>query len=240
MRHGLFCRAAFVAVSLSALPQLAVADIFDARWCANGRERSDAITTWCSVAVPNGDFLGASPPIGTETGGFRHPWESPFSWWRITPPRDHSVRDHLLPWEFVGTGEPSYAAGDRPKPGVVLNKPGDSVFQWIPVPGSDGTWDGATEYSVRVTYAPYGAGGKVGLGMKLIIADDEDEKVSSEFQDENAGTPDLPATFVARLEAPPNTRISQLGIAIGKGGDALPLLIQGVEVVETRGLYTDF
>jgi hypothetical protein len=32
MRHGLFCRAAFVAVSLSALPQMAVADIFDARW----------------------------------------------------------------------------------------------------------------------------------------------------------------------------------------------------------------
>lgn len=247
MKRGMFVGGMLAAAALIALPQLADArsgSLFDATSCDKGRDRASdpraTLVSWCLVTVPNGNFAGAQRPAGSETGNYRHPWEPAFSWTQITPRTEHPVRDHLMPWGYLGEGEPSYATGVNARPGVVVSHPGDSVFQWLPVPGDDGTWDGATSYTVRVTYAPYGGKGSVGLGIKLIAADDDGEKVSIAFEDAKAGTSERPGMFEARLEVPPNTRVTQLGVALGKTGDATPLLIQDVAVVEAKEVHIDF
>jgi hypothetical protein len=233
MQHGMFARGALTMACLFALPPIAAADDFAAPSCETGREKSRyGGHSWCRVTLPNGDFAGAPPPVGTETGDYKHPWESSFSWWRITPRRDHPIGDHLKPWGFYGEGTPSYPTGIHAKPGVVLNNPGDSIFQWIDVPTYDGMQTTATQYTVRVTYAPYNTGGDVGIGMKIIVADENGERISKEFEGSAAGMEGRPATFEAQLTVPRYTPISQLGVAIGKAADASPLLIQDVAIVE--------
>jgi hypothetical protein len=244
MKQGTFNRGVLLVGCLLAFPQVAAAGVDTSIACESGRERASdsraAVRSWCSVAVPNGDFTGAPRPQGSETGSHVHPWEPAFSWWRSTLPTEHSIGDHLLPWRFHGEGEPSYSTGEKATPGVVLSKPGDSIFQWIPLPADDGKWDGAKWYKVQVTYAAYQSEGDVGVGMKLIAADDNGEKVSQTFDNRYAFKADGLSTFVAELEVPPSTRLTQLGIAIGKTDDATPLIIRKVTVTDEEGLFIDF
>ena len=243
-KHGTFARFALVATCLSALSPVVTAEDFNAVSCESGREKSKyGGHTYCRVTLPNGDFGGAPPPVGTENGDYKHPWESSFSWWRITPRVDHRIEEHLMPWGFYGEGRPSYAKGVDAAPGVVLDKPGDSIFQWVDVPDHDGTQGSVTYYTLRVTYAPYRSSGSAIIGMKVIVADDKDEKLSALFEDTKAGSPSAPATFEAVVTLPPETPVTQLGIAIGKKGDASPVMIKEVALVartDPHGPIEDF
>lgn len=241
MKHGMFNRVAVIAACVFGLPQVAAADAFDAISCNKGREQGHpSHVSLCRVTVPNGNFAGAPPPVGTETGSHRHPWEPTFTWLPGMPRPEHVIGNHLIPWAFHGNGAPSYPKKVNATPGVVLSKPGDAVFQWIAVPAHDGTQSKGTQYLVRVSYAPYGIKGSVGLGMRLIVADETTEHVSEEFETTTTGTANnSPATFEAEVFVPAHTRITQLGVAVGKAGDASPLVIHDVAVVEMTFPYVD-
>jgi hypothetical protein len=238
MKQGMFTRGALMSACLFALTQVAAAEDFDAVSCETGREKSHyGGHTYCRVTVPNGDFAGAPPPVGTENGDYKHPWESSFSWWKITPRRDHRIAEHLKPWGFYGDGTPSYATGIDATPGVVLNTPGDSIFQWIDVPNHDGTQSSVSFYTLRVTYAAYKSAGPASIGMKVIVADDKEETLSEVFEDTKAGSLSVPAIFETTVTLPPGTPVTQLGVAIGKKGDASPVIIKEVALVARTDPY---
>ena len=156
---------------------------------------------------------------------------------RITPRRDHGIGEHLKPWGFYGEGKPSYATGIDATPGVVLSKPGDSIFQWIDVPSHDGTQHSFTYYTLRVTYAGYKSGGSASIGMKVIVADDKGEQLSEVFDHTTAGSPSGTGTFEAVVTLPAGTPVTQLGVAIGKKGDASPVIIREVALVARTDPY---
>jgi hypothetical protein len=244
MKHGIFGGGVLVVACLVALPQTAIGRSFDAYAtmpCEQGRDtRSVPGLTYCRVSVANGDFAGAAPPTGTETGRHKHPWDPGFTWIPTLPGPQHPILEHLVPWEFHGEGEPSYPKEVNGTPGVVLASPGDAVFQWVPVPVLDGKQSRETRYLVRVTYAPYNVSGNVGVGMRIIAADASTEHVSGEFSDTGAGSPGRPRTFEGWVDVLPGTVVTQLGLAVGKTADALPLVIQDVAVVEITSPYIDF
>jgi len=232
MTHGTFLRG-IAAFCLLALPQMGAAEGLQSWPCEKGRIDSFPVgSTTCRVTVPNGDFAGAEAPFGDESWRYSHPWDSGFSWTAITPRVDHAIDAHLKPWTFHGEGTPAYPDRRYYMPGVVLAKPGDAIFQWVPLPPVKPVDGRKTTYIVQVTYAAYNARGKVGLMLKVIGADASTEQMSEVFEDAKEGTPSEPATFVVSVDVPTDKLVTQLGVAVGKADDSTPLLIKDVVVVE--------
>jgi hypothetical protein len=221
--------------ALAPEPAATAKDAFDAEPCDGpaGPKGIGGYST-CRLTVPNGDFLGALPPLGTETGKHSHPWEPAFGWWQIGERGpEHAILNHLMPWEFHGDGTPAYATGANALPGVVLDTAHASIFQWLAVKPRDGSKDMATAYLIRITYAPSLGAGSATIALKAIVADDSTELVSDIQESTSHGSPGKPSIFTAKVTVPGHTAFTQLGLAIGKGDDASPIVVQDVSVLET-------